>query len=126
MTTYYVTKEQLNLLNKVKELDYALTAIYSNYSKEFYDQFNSMDLGKETAELQEAVLRYLGGDETIEFKVKAKMYCLWRIDGFGEIVYMNFSHSGTPASTTNENNAFTAPLEEIKKWKNPAWLIMEA
>lgn len=125
MTTYYVTKEQLDLLERVKGLDYALTAIYSNCSGEFRDHFNSMELGKETIELQEAVLRYLGGDETIEFKVKEKMYQLVRTDNDGDRVYMDINDYGTPGWTILAEYAFKAPLGEIKKWRTPAWEIEE-
>ena len=36
---------------------------------------------------------------------------------------MKFGVAGTPTYSSNEYNAFTAPLEEIKKWKTPAWDI---
>lgn len=70
-----------------------------------------------------AILRYLADDPAIEFKVKEPLYRLWRIDSDGERVYMKFGISGTPTYTPNENSAFTAPLEEIKKWQTPAWEI---
>ncbi|WP_273948099.1 hypothetical protein [Leuconostoc mesenteroides] len=72
-----------------------------------------------------AVLRYLADDPAIEFKVKEQLYRLSRIDDAGDKVYMTFSF-GTPEWTILEKFAFTAPLEEIKKWKTPAWEIEKA
>lgn len=72
-----------------------------------------------------AILRYLSDDPAIEFKVKEQLYRLWRSDDEGDIVYMKFSY-GTPGWNMTKENAFTAPLEEIKKWKTPAWEIEEA
>ena len=70
-----------------------------------------------------AILRYLADDPAIEFKAKEQLYRLWRVDDDGEdMVYMKFSY-GTPDWTMNKDVAFTAPLEEIKKWNNPAWEI---
>lgn len=70
-----------------------------------------------------AILIYLADDPAIEFKAKEQLYRLWRVDDDGEdMVYMKFSY-GTPDWTMNKDVAFTAPLEEIKKWNNPAWEI---
>ncbi|MDI6667080.1 hypothetical protein QMA56_05070 [Leuconostoc falkenbergense] len=70
-----------------------------------------------------AILRYLADDPEIEFKaVKEQLYRLWRIDTDGDRVYMKFSY-GTPAYVSNKDFAFTASLEEITKWNNPAWEI---
>ncbi|MCT3044350.1 hypothetical protein EFN38_05105 [Leuconostoc mesenteroides] len=68
-----------------------------------------------------AIIRYLADDPAIEFKVKEPLYRLWRIDDDGDTVYMNFSY-GTP-DWGDAANAFTAPLEEIKKWQTPAWSL---
>ncbi|MCT3047748.1 hypothetical protein [Leuconostoc mesenteroides] len=70
-----------------------------------------------------AILRYLADDPAIEFKVKEQLYRLGRVDDDGERVYMKFGIAGTPTYTPNENSAFTAPLEEIKKWQTPAWEV---
>ena len=67
-----------------------------------------------------AIFRYLADDPAIEFKVKQQLYRLWRIDDDGDTVYMQFSH-GTPSWTSTPGWAFTAPLEEIKRWQTPAW-----
>lgn len=116
METYYVTQEQLDLLEKTKKLTYPLTALIS--INHFQKDFEKVDFKK-----QKDVLRYLGGDETIEFKVKETLYRLWRKDNDGDKVYMDFNLFGTPDSTIASSDAFTAPLEEITKWKTPAWEI---
>ncbi|MDV3545937.1 hypothetical protein [Leuconostoc falkenbergense] len=69
-----------------------------------------------------AILRYLSDDPAIEFKVKETLYRLWRVDEGDSKVYMNFLY-GTPDWTPLRYDAFTAPLEEIKKWQTPAWEI---
>ncbi|MGR8838194.1 hypothetical protein N2F28_08295 [Leuconostoc falkenbergense] len=69
-----------------------------------------------------AILRYLADDPAIEFKVKESLYRLWRVDEEEDTVYMTFVH-GTPDWTATPGLAFTAPLEEIKKWQTPAWEI---
>ncbi|MBX4172575.1 hypothetical protein K3977_02920 [Weissella viridescens] len=69
-----------------------------------------------------AILRYLADDPAIEFKVKEPLYRLGRIDDVGDVVYMGFSF-GSPTWVVPEADAFTAPLEEIKKWQTPAWEI---
>lgn len=121
METYYVTQEQLDLLEKANRTPYPLKNITSrvNLQKDFDE------MCFETTELQKAILRYLGGDETIEFKVKEQLYRLWRIDDSGDTVYMKFSY-GTPDWTMYEDRAFTAPLEEIKKNKTISWEVEQA
>ncbi|WP_288946753.1 hypothetical protein [uncultured Leuconostoc sp.] len=120
MATYYVTQEQLNLIEKANRTPYPLKNITSrvNLQKDFDE------MCFETTELQKAILRYLGGDETIEFKLKEQLYRLWRIDDDGDKVYMRFN-LGTPTWFENSTLAFTAPLEEIKKWQTPAWSVEE-
>ncbi|WP_273708207.1 hypothetical protein [Leuconostoc mesenteroides] len=72
-----------------------------------------------------AILRYLADDPAIEFNVKEQLYRLWRVDDTGTKSHMKFV-LGTPDWTTSETGAFTAPLEEIKKWQTPAWEIEKA
>ncbi|WP_273750913.1 hypothetical protein [Leuconostoc mesenteroides] len=72
-----------------------------------------------------AILRYLADDPAIEFKVKEQLYRLWRVDNAGDKVYMRISGFGTP-DWGGAADAFTAPLEEIKKWQTPAWEIEKA
>lgn len=118
--TYYVTQEQLDLITDLKKFNWPLARLVNNE-----DVFRPLNNGLEMVE-EKAILRYLGGDETIEFKVKEQLYRLWRIDSDNERVYMKFGISGTPTYTPNENSAFNAPLEEIKKWKTPSWEIEKA
>lgn len=73
-----------------------------------------------------AILRYLSDDPAIEFKVKETLYRLWRIDTDDDMAYMVFNSFGTPTWTSTKKYAFTAPLEEIKKWQTPAWEVEQA
>ena len=72
-----------------------------------------------------AIFRYLADDPAIEFKVKEQLYRLSRIDADEDKVYMTFTKYGTPDWTMDEEYAFTAPLEEIKKHKTISWEIEE-
>lgn len=118
METYYVTKEQLDLIESAKNLNYPLTGITApeNLQKEF---------DKTSFDNQKEVLRYLGGDPAIEFKVKEPLYRLVRIDDDGDSVYMMFGIAGTPTYTNFVGKAFTATLEKIREWQTPAWSVEE-
>lgn len=117
METYYVTREQLDL---IEELKYELYPAYNllNTGIKYRTITHTLDNHGE-----KALLRYIGGDETIEFKVKEPLYRLWRDEMDNDIVYMTLNNFGTPNWTMEKENAFTAPLEEIKKWQTPAWEI---
>lgn len=119
MATYYVTKEQLDFLNTTYEAGYSLDKLLDSHveAKNMLDEF-SMSKGN-------AVLRYLGGDTSVAFKVKEPLYRLYRADG-DDRIYMRLNDFGTPIWTAHKDNTFTAPLEEIKKWKTPAWEIERA
>ena len=119
METYYVTQEQFDLIEELKLYDLPL------YNFVWHTDDNIKELAQNIPdELDPKVIRYIGGDETISFKVKETLYRLWRIDSDGEKVYMKFSY-GTPDWTSNGSGAFTTTLEEIKKWQTPAWEIEE-
>lgn len=119
MTTYYVTQEQLDLIEELKQVPFPLFALLTEYDR--YKNIN----GKSSKQEERALLRYLGGDETIEFKVKEQLYRLWRVDEGDSKVYMKFLF-GTPDWTPLRYDAFTAPLEEIKKHKTVSWEIEKA
>ena len=119
METYYVTQEQLDLINDMKDKVYPLYELL-NESYRFQNITHGLS-GKG----EKALLRYLGGDETIEFNPKEQLYRLWRLDDEGDSVYMIFGIYGTPTYTSNEDNAFTATLEKIREWQTPAWEIEE-
>lgn len=120
METYYVTQEQLDLIENLKERVYPLHVLLTRSNR--YENIK-VELSSQE---EKALLRYLGGDETIEFKVKEELYRLWRIDDMGDRVYMRFTSSGNPDWNMDKYNVFTAPLEEIKKWQTPAWEIEKA
>lgn len=116
---YYVTQEQLDLIESVKRLSFPLTAITA--PENMQKKFDATNFSHE-----KELLRYIGGDETIEFKVKEQLYRLWLIDPAGDKVYFRINLYDTPSSTEDKEGAFTAPLEEIKKWQTPAWEIEKA
>lgn len=117
--TYYVTQEKLALIAELKELPYP---VYELTHSERYEGVGS-EFGVNG---EKALLRYLGGDETVEFKVKETLYRLWRIDDADDKVYMRINLFGTPIWTDSKYEAFTVPLEEIKKHKTISWDIEEA
>lgn len=118
METYYVTQEQFDWIKELKSLPAPLVAIMNKkYGIEtLYNELPLNDIEWFT---------YLSGVIKIEFKVKETLYQLWRIDDGGDKVYMYFVY-GSPDWTMSKEGAFTAPLEEIKKWKTPAWDIEKA
>lgn len=118
MTTYYVTQEQLDLIEELKSYTYPLNMLLKALVK--YSSLNADLSGQE----EKALLRYIGGDETVEFKVKESLYRLWRIDDNETKVYM-WLNGSTPDWSINEKSAFTATQEEIEKLKKPAWEIEE-
>lgn len=120
MTTYYVTREQLDLIEELKSdglplynLVYSVTSAMKDLAQDIPN------------ELDPKILRYIGGDESIEFKVKETLYHLWRFDNADDKVYMRFNSFGTPDSTMYKYDAFTASFEEINKWQTPAWSVEE-
>ena len=116
--TYYVTHEQLETIKFLKGFEEPLKYLIFN-SASFESVIINISKKKE-----KAILRYLGGDTSIEFKVKEQLYRLWRIDDENDKVYMMFRF-GSPTFSIWEYKAFTAPLEEIKKLQTPAWEIEE-
>lgn len=120
METYYVTQEQLDLIKNLKSMMFPMSNLIDNQGNRYDSLMSGIKPDEELS-----ILRYLGGDETIEFKVKEQLYRLWRIDDDGDTVYLTFS-LGTPDWDSVKDYAFTAPLEEIKKHKTISWEIEEA
>lgn len=118
METYYVKQKQLDLIQKLKSCSFPLNMLVIGAYRSVNAELNSQE--------EKALLRYLGGDETVEFKVKEQLYRLWRVDTEHDKIYMKFTKTGNPDWTMDEDHAFTAPLEEIKRWKTPAWDIEKA
>lgn len=121
MKTYYVTQEQLDLIEKLK----SDSLPFYNLVKSTTDEMKEL-AQKIPDELDSKILRYIGGDESIEFKVKEQLYRLWRFDNADDKVYMRFNLFGTPSWTDSKYEAFTASPEEIKKWQTPSWSVEEA
>lgn len=71
-----------------------------------------------------AIFRYLADDPAIEFKVKEQLYRLYLVDVLGQRNYFTISNAtALPDRTVVKEKAFVETLEEIKKWKTPAWEI---
>lgn len=120
METYYVTQKQLDLIDDLKESDFPVYKFYGSNKYQPLAVANNL-----SSKAEKMLLRYLGGDTSVEFKVKEPLYRLWRIDDNGDTVYMKFNGLGTPDWTGAKDYAFTAPLEEIKKHKTILWEIEE-
>lgn len=116
MTTYEVTQEQFDLIRDAKESEFVLVNALDIHS-EFVDTT--------TGEFQKALLRYIGGDETIEFKVKEKVYRLRGEDNFGRIVYFRQSSQGVPDWTFHRYDALTGPIETLNKYWTSFWEFEE-
>ena len=116
METYYVTQEQLDLVEELKSLPAPLVAIM-NKKYGFETLYNELPL----TDIE--WFSYLSGDNKIELK-KEQLYRLWRVNNAENKTYMDFN-LGTPGWTLYEEYAFTAPLEEIEKHKTISWEIEE-
>lgn len=117
-TTYYVTQEQLDLIEELKEKLFPLHVLLNRS-----DRYENIKFELSSQE-EKALLRYLGGDETIEFKVKEQLYRLYLVDVLGQRNYFTISNAtALPDRTVVKEKAFVETLEEIKKWKTPAWGI---
>lgn len=121
--TYYVTQEQLDLINELKSDNTPIIKLYIDAKSQIKKTIFTIPI---EIDIQRPILRYIGGDTSVEFKVKEQLYRLWRIDDDGDRVYMKFNSRRTPFYTMSKVSAFTAPLEEIKIWKTPAWEIEKA
>ena len=124
MTTYEVTQEQFDLIEKMKEEADGIPLYFLLHDSPIYIRVFSEQI---TDELDKLILRYLGGDETIEFKVKEQLYLLKRTTfRLGPIYFNKMGDTEENDYCFEKRNAFTAPLEEIKKWKTPDWEIEKA
>lgn len=124
MATVDVTQEQFNFIETLKRNQPYMHLVYGLTVQE---KSNNL-LNGFTGEEEKSLLRYLGGDDTIEFKAKEPLYRLWSNDENDQKVYflkLENNIWGTPVTNVSKH-AFTAPLEEIKKWQTPAWEIEKA
>ncbi|KAA8327816.1 hypothetical protein [Leuconostoc carnosum] len=119
MKTYCITKKQLDVIEEVKKLPNPFVAIMGErYGiPALYNSISNIPDG--------ALLRYIGGDPTIKFEVKEKLYLLHRLDRKSRDIYFYIPNTGNPEHTFSKSCAFIAPLEDIKRWVTPAWEIKE-
>ena len=80
--TYYVTQEQLDWIEIVRKSEFPI------YDLIMMSGFRKLVRGFKPKEDKD-LLKYLGGDTSIEFKVKEQLYRLWRIDDGANRVYAN-------------------------------------
>lgn len=113
MQTYYVTHEQLEAIKFLKGFEQPLKYLIFN-SASFESVIINISKGKE-----KAILRYLGGDDTIIFKVQEQLYRLCHIEKNGNVHYM----VNWQSRTSDKMLAFTATLEEIKQYETPDWIV---
>lgn len=111
---YSVTQKQLDIINELKHRAFKFLAFVNG--GDYINPLKSLDI-----KVSEAVLRYIGGDDSIQFKA-LKQYFLYRKDDNNDTVYMYF-FLGTPSWTRDKDYAFTASLDEIEKWNSPSWEI---
>lgn len=117
MATYYVTQEQLDLIKELKSLPAPLVAIMNK-------KYGIETLYNELPLTYIEWFNYLSGDNKIEFKVKEPLYRLYLVDVLGQRNYFTISNvTALPDRTVVKEKAFVETLEEIKKWKTPAWEI---
>lgn len=119
MEVYYVTQEQFDLIDRIYQKDYPFDSILYNADK--LTKF----VNKLSEDKDKALLRYLGGDDSVIFKVKEKLYHLVGVDGWGYKVYFTNNYGVTSPATKNPLAAMELPLNEIKKWATPDWEIEE-
>ena len=114
----FVSEYEYDLLEFVKEHHGTslMQSIHDNYA-----ELQNIDVGKKK------ILRYLGGDSSIELKIKDPQYRLYLIDKDGERVYFRLGeNSNIPFHTSNPKKALVDIEENIKEWKTPAWSIERA
>lgn len=128
---YYVTAEQYDTISRLNDEAYPSLALAMNtfgYGSDYEERFSPDVLFTDEFidDGAEALTRFLSGDKTIEYRLKEKVYRLWRIDRNGDKVYMRFDTTGTPNKTDYPSKAFIAPFDEIEVWATPAWNIESA
>lgn len=114
----FVSEYEYDLLEFVKEHHGTslMQSIHDNYA-----ELQNIRVGKKK------ILRYLGGDSSIELKIKEPQYRLYLIDKDGERVYFRLGeNSNIPFHTSNPKKALVDIEENIKEWKTPAWSIERA
>lgn len=114
----FVSEYEFDLLEFVKEHHGTslMQSIHDNYA-----ELQNIKVGKKK------ILRYLGGDSSIELKIKDPQYRLYLIDKDGERVYFRLGeNSNIPFHTSNPKKSLVDIEENIKEWKTPAWSIERA
>lgn len=115
-TVYEVSQSVFDKLQRIKSHEGTSLIGAITFNAQF---IKSSEVGNK------AILRYLADDPAIDFKAKEPLYRLWATDEDGQKAYfLKIENKIWETPVTNiSKHAFTAPLEEIKKWQTPAWEI---
>lgn len=119
--TYEVSEEQMGFIKEAKENQYPASYLMV-HDDEYVNMFSGVEYG---TTFEHDLLRYLGGDESVVFQLKDPVW--WRLKGKdtdGDAVYFTVDpYRLAPTYTYDKSYAFTAPHEEITRWKTPFWEI---
>ena len=121
MVTYEVSEDQMALIEGAKEAQYPVSYLMGhNYVYEAL--FSADEYGPA---FERDLLRYLGGDANVVFKVKEPLYWLKGKDSDGETVYFRLNTLGAPTYVYEDykSEAFKASHEEILRWETPFWKV---
>ena len=117
---YEVSEDQLAFIKEVKESPYP--AAYLMGHNYVYEELFSA--GDYDPEFERDLLRYLGGEDSVVFKLNNPLYRLKGKDTDGDIVY--FTQGLCPPSYTyDKEDAFMVSQDEITRWETPFWEIEE-
>lgn len=121
--TYEVSEDQMELIEGSKDDQYPASYLMShNYVYEAL--FSADEYGPA---FERDLLRYLGGDANVVFKLKDPLYLLKGKDSDGDTIYFTLDGVGAPTYVYDDekSDAFKAPREEIIRWYNPFWKVEE-
>lgn len=119
--TYEVSEEQMAFIKEAKENQYPASYLMV-HDDEYVNMFSGVEYG---TTFEQDLLRYLGGDESVVFRLKDPVFMLKGKDTDGDAVYFTVDpYRLAPTYTYDKSYAFTAPHEEITRWNTPFWEIV--
>lgn len=120
--TYEVSGEQMAFIKEAKDREYPVSYL-AVHEGEYVTVFSDDSIYGATFERD--LLRYIGGDENVVFKVKDPLYFLKGKDRDGDTVYFTLDGFGAPTYVFDDekSDAFKASYDEIVRWENPFWKV---
>lgn len=120
--TYEVSGEQMAFIKEAKDREYPVSYL-AVHEGEYVTVFSDDSIYGATFERD--LLRYIGGDENVVFKVKDPdpLYLLKGKDSDGDTVYFRLNVFDIPTYAYEESDAFKAPHYEIMRWENSFWKV---